>query len=106
MDKDQTNITIKGIAGDYLNQSDFQGFFSIEGNCACLANDLMTCERPYKDCEAGYKRSCPKGVCPYHMARFESSDDDWNVLECDARKENRAERRAKKGQSSRPKDTR
>lgn len=68
------NPTVSDIVRDWLLSHGYDGLFSNEGECACLANDLFPCGYTPRDCEAGYKMPCPNpDECEY------GPEDHWHI---------------------------
>ena len=47
-------MEIRDIVKDWLEKNGYGGLFNGSGDCACATNDLMPCDYPCLDCEAGY----------------------------------------------------
>ena len=47
----------KEIVLEYLTHYGYDGLFCDE--CSCKIDDLMPCDNPIMDCEAGHKVLCP-----------------------------------------------
>lgn len=47
-------MEIRDIVKDWLEKNGYTGLFYDSGECACTAEDLMPCDCPCTDCEAGY----------------------------------------------------
>lgn len=50
-------MKFKDIIRDWLKENGYTGLF-YPGECACSIDDLMPCENPCPDCEAGYLIKC------------------------------------------------
>ena len=50
--------SIKEIVMDGLEYHEFDGLWSIDGECACKRDDLMPCSEPSPRCTAGYLQPC------------------------------------------------
>jgi len=47
-------MEIKDIVKDWLEENGYSGLFHDSGECACTTDDLMPCDCPCHECEAGY----------------------------------------------------
>lgn len=61
--------TVKDIVKVHLELNGFGGLVDSEGECGCDMEDLMECDEPHNDCEAGYKVMC-NGFCDYSSDRL------------------------------------
>ena len=99
-------MTCGEIIKQFLIENGFDGLCGYE--CGCALDDLMPCESPYGDCEAGYVyevkngeacKGCGKlGDCPIHINvidyDFILHQDDM-PLKCRIKKEASDERKTK-----------
>ncbi len=49
------------MVSEYLTTNKYDGLFNNNSECGCDLEDLMPCDEPCDDCEAGYKHKCPEG---------------------------------------------
>ena len=47
-------MEIRDIVKDWLEENGYTGLFHDSGECACKIDDLMPCDGPCLECEAGY----------------------------------------------------
>ena len=50
-------MELKEIVKEWLILHDFDGLFN--DDCSCLISDLMPCDEPGTQCEAGHHSPCP-----------------------------------------------
>ena len=67
-------MTLREIAAEWLKEHGFDGLYS--GQCGCRINDLIPCDGPGEDCEAGHIIPCPGpeicelgGDCEWHIGK-------------------------------------
>lgn len=48
-------MDVKDIVRKFIEQNGYDGLFSPEGECACLADDLSPGDCLAENCEAGYR---------------------------------------------------
>jgi hypothetical protein len=67
-------MTMRELLCEALKQRGYDGLYSDGYDCACEIADLMPCEEPRADCQAGYKAPCKGGDecpvgggCPFHI---------------------------------------
>ena len=48
-------MTCKEIVSNWLKANGYDGLLNCSGECGCLVDDLMNCEEPSEDCEAGHR---------------------------------------------------
>ena len=60
-------MDVKDIIEAWLKENGYDGLYGEE--CACRIDDLMPCEEPGTDCEAGYEGPCD-GTCEYAPCDF------------------------------------
>ena len=54
------------IVCKYLADNGYDGLCQLDGDCACLLENFMSCDYSpcdYGDCEAAYKHTCDNPVC-------------------------------------------
>jgi hypothetical protein len=61
-------MNIKTLIKSALILEGFDGLF-LDGECGCLADDLMPCGNPSPECEAGHKMACDCGEHDWHVGR-------------------------------------
>jgi hypothetical protein len=73
-------MTLREIAEQWLKHNGFDGLFR-DGCCSCVIGDIMPCDGPGTDCEAGYKGPCPgpdncslNGECAFHISAKNQAD--------------------------------
>jgi len=63
-------MELKKIVKQWLSKNGYDGLVSADLECGCEIDDLMPCDTPLVDCEAGYKR---KGAHPDYP------ESDWVI---------------------------
>jgi len=60
-------MTVKQIVANYLDHWGFDGLCCPEGECSCVAGDLMPCEpnEYLGGCQPGYKVPCDPETCEF-----------------------------------------
>ncbi|ULJ68139.1 hypothetical protein [Wielerella bovis] len=48
------NPSIQEIIKIHLEQNGFDGLYNSAAECGCLLDDLMPCDQPNPNCQAGY----------------------------------------------------
>lgn len=62
--------TLKTMCKLWLKQWEMDGLYNTNAVCACSIDDLMPCDEPSPDCEAGYKGPCDCGEgCDWHIQK-------------------------------------
>jgi hypothetical protein len=49
-----TNPDVKALLVEVLRAQGFDGLWSDGGGCACIVDDLVPCDGPCHECQAGY----------------------------------------------------
>ena len=49
------NMEVHQIVREYLNNRGYDGLFNINGECACLLDDLAPCGEMSMHCKVGFK---------------------------------------------------
>ncbi len=69
----EERMNLREIAKKWLEDNGYDGLSN--ENCGCELSDLMPCDEPQDNCEAGYKVPCPgpelcpaDGDCPWHIS--------------------------------------
>jgi len=65
-------MELKEIVKEWLKQHNYDGLFN--DDCGCIISDLMPCNEPGTQCEAGHATPCPGpetcengGGCLWHI---------------------------------------
>ena len=77
----KSNPTLHSIVSSELRNKGFDGLFNTDGGCACKVDDLMPCDEPNGECEAGYKFdgcTCGEG-CSFHIQRDKPEPEFSNI---------------------------
>lgn len=68
------SATIRNITRQWLKDNGYDGLCQADSYCGCELDNLMPCEEPSPECQAGYKVPCPGegtcelgGDCPFHI---------------------------------------
>ena len=65
-------MNVKEIVEAYLKANGYDGLFNPHANCACLSNDLVSCDGNPCDCQPGYRipcdGTCDDPPCDYHIS--------------------------------------
>ena len=66
-------MNIREIVAEWLVEHGYDGLYD-PGECGCLLDDLMPCDYPSTQCQAGYKIACSGGdecewggECGFHV---------------------------------------
>ncbi len=59
-------MNVKKIVEQYLKVNGYGGLYG-NGDCACVADDLMFCGEGFSDCEPGYCCPCDCGEHDFHI---------------------------------------
>jgi hypothetical protein len=81
-----SRVDVGDIVVEYLTDNGYHGLYNPDGECACLIDDLGTCENIYQNCIAGWLAPC---TCGEH---------DWHITadRIDSKKPTKKERQGKK----------
>jgi hypothetical protein len=65
-------MNIREIIEAYLLEYGYDGLLNTDIPCGCFRADLMPCDEPGRECEAGYEgpcvpEDCENGGCDKHM---------------------------------------
>ena len=67
-------IQFRDMIKEWLDDNEYDGLYCPDGECACLADNLMPCGETIGSCVAGYKVPCPGspdcvlgGGCGWHI---------------------------------------
>ena len=47
---------VKDVIKDFIKESDYDGLYNIDGECACELSDLQPCGENFSDCILGIKK--------------------------------------------------
>jgi len=68
-------MTVADIIRAYLAAHGYDGLWSPDGECACLASDLRPCNEPMGSCRPGYKTPCDCGEHDWHIAAAREAEE-------------------------------
>ena len=68
--------SIVEIVTEYLTAHGYDGLCNAAIDCACLVDDLMPCDSPERQCQAGYRVPCPPecGEHEFHIQAGRETD--------------------------------
>ena len=70
------------IIEEYLKKNGYDGLY-VEGECACLVDDLCPCGEMSSNCAAGYRTPCDCGDHDYHVGHAKAKP---GCIGCGSRK--------------------
>ena len=75
-------MNFREIVTKWLRENGYDGLCE-PGVCGCLLDDLMPCDLPSQNCQAGYRISCPGeeecewgGKCSFHVGPNKEEGSD------------------------------
>ena len=73
--------SVRDIVKIWLEGNGYDGLYA-PGDCGCTKDDLMPCDAPCSDCQAGHKVECPgpeecaaDGECEFHIGEKKSNQE-------------------------------
>jgi len=65
----KTKVELRAILKEYLEKNEYEGLVNVDLECGCSLEDLMPCDAPCVNCEAGHKER-----------QEENAEFDWVIV--------------------------